>query len=368
MEKILLNHLGEEGFRILKEKKNLEEFNIYGMRFLRLTQEFRNLWRGTIFYENGIIHGYPRIMRVLHLERGIKRYFKDTFYVEEKVDGYNVRLSKIDNMILAFSRGGFVCPFTTDRIDDLVNTDFFRKYPDLIICGEVVGPGNPYNTEVIPYVKDDVIFLAFDIMQKDGTLLDERTKQKILREFNINTVNIWGPYTYDDIDSIKKIVLELNDAEREGIVIKPDGNGKTIKFVTLNSCLRDLEATSHLIGELPSGFFIQRIMRAIFFSYEFGIPLEDEFLLRSGRALYLSSSNALVNVSKGEHVMERFSIKMKKKENIDALIRHLGRGGVRIKVSSIEREGDYHRVTFFKIYNKATKEFRQKLRGKGFFD
>ncbi len=368
MEKVLLNYLGEDGLKILIEKKNTEEFKIYGMRFLRLTQEFRNLWRGTIFYENGIIHGYPRIMRVLHLERGIKRYFKNTFYVEEKVDGYNVRVSMINGIILAFSRGGFVCPFTTDRIDDLVNTNFFRKYPDLILCGEVVGPHNPYNTEVILYIKDDVIFLAFDIMQRDGTLLDEITKQRILREFNINTVNMWGPYTVNDIDSIKKIVLELNDAGREGIVIKPDGNGKTIKFVTLNSSLRDLEATSHLIGELPSGFFIQRIMRAIFFSHEFGIPIEDEYLLRSARALYLSSSSALTKVSRGEPVMERFSIRIKNEENINILIRHLERGGMRIKVSSIEREGDYHRVTFFKIYNKATKEFRQRLRGKGFFD
>lgn len=360
--------MDEDVLKVLKEKKNIEEFSMYGIRFWRLTQEFRKFPRGTVFHDGGIIHGYPRIMRVLNLERGIKRYFKNHFYVEEKVDGYNARISRVNDRVLAFSRGGFICPFTTDRLNDLVNTDFFDRYPDLILCGEVVGPGNPYNVEVIPYIKDDVIFLAFDIMQSDGTFLNHETKQDILREFNIKIVNIWGPYTEEDTNFIKKIVLELNTSGREGIVIKPVDHGKTIKFVTLNSCLRDLEATSHLIGEIPSGFFIQRIMRAIFFSHEFGIPLEDEFLLNSAKALYLSSQSALIDVSRGEYIRETFRIKMKNEENINALIRHLQRGGVKTKITSLERDGDYYRVTFVKIYNKATKEFRQKLNGKGFFD
>ncbi len=55
-----------------------------------------------------------------------------------------------------------------------------------------------------------------------------------------------------DVEKVKEVVLELDRDGREGIVIKPISNGKQIKYVTLSSCLRDLQASSDLITELPA--------------------------------------------------------------------------------------------------------------------
>ena len=36
-----------------------------------------------------------------------------------KVDGYNVRIVRLAGRLVPFTRGGFVCPFTDDRLADV---------------------------------------------------------------------------------------------------------------------------------------------------------------------------------------------------------------------------------------------------------
>ncbi|MGQ9571553.1 MAG: hypothetical protein ACUVUQ_12125 [Thermodesulfovibrionales bacterium] len=95
-------------------------------------------------------------------------------------------------------------------------------------------------------------------------MLYPEERYKILEDFNIRQVRRWGPFTLSDEEKVKKIVLDLDREEREGIVIKPVATGRAIKYVTLSSCLKDLQATANLITELPAGFYIQRILRAFF--------------------------------------------------------------------------------------------------------
>ncbi|MFN3396482.1 MAG: RNA ligase, partial [Thermodesulfovibrionales bacterium] len=289
-------------------------------------------------------------------------------FVEEKMDGYNVRIARIKDWVIAFTRGGFICPFTTDRIPDLIDHRFFDRYPDYILCGEVVGPGSPYNTEVIPYVKEDVVFFIFDIIKKDGSILLPEERYESLKDFNMNLVDRWGPFEASDIERIKGIVLDLDRREREGIVIKPLGSGKALKYVTLSSCLRDLKATTHLISEIPAGFYMQRIMRALFFSYEFGISLNDDYLMEASRALYLKPYEAIKDVAEGGEIKESFIVRIRKRETATELLRHLNRSGVYTQLLSIEKAGEYYNLRFNRIYRKGTKEIRQLLKGKGFFD
>jgi len=364
----LKKYLSEKDITILKERDALQTYNFKNISFMRLSQEYKSYWRGTVFYEKGIIYGYPRIMRILHLENGLNRYFKERFYMEEKVDGYNVRIALVNGNLISFTRGGFVCPFTTDRIPDLINIDFFNKYPDCIICGEVVGPGSPYNTEVIPYIHEDVVFFAFDIINENGRHFPIEDRYKTLESFGINQINKWGPLSASDIDKIKKIIIELDRDGREGIVIKPVSDEKQAKYVTLSSCLRDLQATAHLITELPAGFFTQRILRAVFFCHEFAIPFTSEYLMNSAKALYLIPEQTLKNVAKGENVKEFFDIKVRNKKTVDDLMQHLNRSGVRIQLFSVEKSGDYFKAKFYRIYTKGTRELRHRLMGKGFFD
>jgi len=369
----LKRYLTDENLNRLRERDLLHTFTYNGLTFVRLSQEYKVFPRGTVFYEEGFIPGYPRIMRVLHLQKGIDRYQKNSFYVEEKVDGYNVRVAVIGGIPIAFTRGGFICPFTTDRVPDLIDLNFFREYPGYVICGEVVGPGSPYNTEVIPYIADDIVFFAFDVIDDSGRNLSVEERYSILGHFNIQQIRRWGPFRAADIGTVKEIVLELDRDGREGIVIKPvskgqNPGGRPIKFVTLSSCLRDLQATTGLMTELPAGFYIQRILRAIFFSHEFGIPINDRYLMESARALYLAPQSALREVAGGGSLRESFEIKVRNKNTIYELLGHLSRSGVLTHLISIEKTDGYYRAKFHRIYIKGTRELRHRLMGRGFFD
>ncbi|MEW6001628.1 MAG: RNA ligase [Nitrospirota bacterium] len=358
---------GDEITKIHK-KNALQTYKFKEIILLRLVQDHKKYPRGTIFYEDGFIAGYPRIMRVLHLRNGINRYFKEGFYIEEKVDGYNVRVAVINGDPLVFTRGGFVCPFTTHRISNLMDLDFFKKYPDYIICGEVVGPGSPYNTEVVPYVKEDVIFFAFDIFEKNGKNISIEERYSILEQFRISQVRRWGPFVASDMDTVKGVILDLDREDREGVVIKPVSQGRTIKYVTLSSCLKDLQATADLVTELPAGFYMQRILRSIFISHEFGIPLRDDYLLESAKALYLSPGKVLEEVAGGGNVKESFQIKVKNKSAIYELMEHLKRSGVITKILYIESFDDHYIAKFQRIYSRSSREIRRLLAGHGFYD
>jgi len=97
-----------------------EEFD--GICFYRVAKKIGILGKGTIITQEGIIFDFPHIARILHLENGISKTYAKPFYIEEKVDGYNVRVARIQGRVLAFSRSAYVCPFSTDRIADFLDT------------------------------------------------------------------------------------------------------------------------------------------------------------------------------------------------------------------------------------------------------
>jgi len=352
----------------LQKKDAFQTSNYRELVLVRLTHDHKKYPRGTVFYEDGLIPGYPRIMRVLHLENGVKRYFKGRFYIEEKVDGYNVRVGLLNGYPLAFTRGGFICPFTTDRVADLIDLNVFHKNPKYIINGEVVGPGSPYNSEVIPYINEDVIFLAFGLFDIENRNIPIEERYKIFEQCGIQHVRRWGPFGVPDVDRVKEIVLELDRDGREGIVIKSISNGKQIKYVTLSSCLRDLQASSDLITELPAGFYLQRILRAIFFCHEFSVVLDDHYLLESAKALYLSPQKVLKEVADGGNMRESFEVNVRSENAVYELMEHLKRSGINTKLLSIENVDHFFRSRFHRIYTEGTREIRHKLTGHGFFD
>lgn len=356
----------EEITKLQKKALHTEEFK--KLILVRLSQDCRAYPRGSVFHESGFMPGYPRIMRVLHLENGIKRYFKGSFYIEEKVDGYNARIASIGGNPLAVTRGGFICPFTTSRIADLVDLKFFDRYPGYVISGEVVGPGSPYNTEVIPYIDEDVIFFVFDLFDGKGRNLSVEERYRILEPFNIQQVRRWGPFNTSDMGTIREVILELDREGREGVVIKPISDRKPIKYVTLSSCLRDLQAACSLMAELPAGFYIQRILRAIFFCHEFNVSFSEDYLIESAKALYLLPEKVIKAVADGGNIRESFKVNVREKNAIYDLLKHLTRSGISTKLLSLEKINDYHRAKFHRIYTKGTREIRRRLMGHGFFD
>ncbi|MCR3882855.1 MAG: RNA ligase, partial [Methanothrix sp.] len=78
------------------------------------------------------------------LSPAIKRHFPDGVLVEEKMNGHNVRVVMVGGRVIALTRGGFICPYSTEVAKDQINPRIFEDHPDIVLCGEMVGPKNPY--------------------------------------------------------------------------------------------------------------------------------------------------------------------------------------------------------------------------------
>ena len=337
-----------------------EEFD--GIRFFRITKKVGALVKGSIITEDGIIFGFPSIARILHLENGVCNAYNHPFYVEEKVDGYNVRVVRIQGRILVFSRGAYVCPFSTDRIADFLEVNkLFDDIPGLIVCGEFAGPDNPYNIEHPPYVKEDVGFFAFDLMminQSHNIPVDER--YKIFDTYSIPTVRRFGQFLTSDISDLKKIMKELDEAGCEGVVMKPTHPAeKILKYVTLGSCLRDINVTAPLMAEMASEFFTHRIIRAAMFIHEQMQVLQPEVFPQLGKVLLRPIYENVTKAARNEVIDEKFLLRFREEKNIQRMIDHLHKCKVKFEVVSKNKIGNYWYVKFArKCY--ATYEILQK--------
>jgi putative ATP-dependent DNA ligase len=111
--------------------------------------------------------GFPKIHRAMVLEPTIQTHFKGLplVAIEEKMNGYNVRVVKIQDQVLALTRGGLVCPYTTEKTTQEIGLEFFRDHPDLVLCGEMVGPDNPYVPKDIYPEVESIAFYVFDIRE-----------------------------------------------------------------------------------------------------------------------------------------------------------------------------------------------------------
>ncbi|KAB2834375.1 MAG: RNA ligase [Candidatus Brocadia sp.] len=337
-----------------------EEFD--GIRFFRITKKIGTLVKGTVVTEEGIIFGFPSIARILHLENGIRNAYTHPFYVEEKVDGYNVRVVRIQGRILVFSRGAYVCPFSTDRIADFLEIEkIFNDIPGLIVCGEFAGPDNPYNIEHPPYVKEDVGFFAFDLMminQSRNIPIDER--YKIFDLYRMPTAKRFGQFSVSDVSGLRKIVKELDEAGCEGVVMKPTHPAeKILKYVTLGSCLRDINVTAPLMTEMASEFFTHRIIRAAMFIHEQMQVLQPEVFSQLGKVLLRPIYENIAKAARNEVVDEKFLLRFREERNIQRMIEHLRKCKVKFEVLSKNKKGNYWHVKFArKCY--ATYEILQK--------
>ncbi len=324
-----------------------EEFD--GICYCRVTKKVGALGKGSIVAKDGIVFGFPSIARILHLENGVRNAYTQPFYVEEKVDGYNVRVARVQGRVLVFSRGAYVCPFSTDRIVDFFDVKkIFDDNPGMVVCGEFAGPDNPYNIEHPPYVKEDVRFFAFDLMMMNKPHkipVDER--YKIFDTYRIPTVRRFGRFSASDILALKRVVKELDETGCEGMVIKPTNPAeKILKYVTLGSCLRDINVTAPLMAEMASEFFTHRIIRAAMFIHEHGHSLEHEVFTQLGKVLLKPVHESVTKAAEGRLIDEKFLLRFREEKNIQRMMDHLYRCKVKFDVLSKNKEDAYWHVKF----------------------
>ncbi|ASJ16099.1 ATP-dependent DNA ligase [Thermococcus chitonophagus] len=366
--------VSQERIETLEMKGGIVEDEFDGIRYLRFKDSAGKLRRGTvIFNEREVILGFPHIKRVVNLEEGIRRAFKNReFYVEEKVDGYNVRVAKVNDKIVAITRGGFICPFTTERIADFVPEEFFKDNPNLILVGEMAGPESPYLVEGPPYVKEDIMFFLFDVQEKGtGKSLPVEERLKIAEEYGIPHVEVFGKFTRNDLGELYELIERLSREGREGIVMKSPDMKRIVKYVTPFANINDIRIGARVFYELPPGYFTSRISRLAFYIAEKRLKGESLRKLAEdlGMALLQPLVESILDVEQGEDIAEVFKIRVKKIETAYKMVTHFEKLGLNIEIVDIEElSNGMWRVTFKRVYSDATSEIRELIGGKAFVD
>jgi len=350
------------------EKGKLQLSSFRGKYFFRLTKEFKSFQLGTAFGKNFFVPGYPSIPRIFFIETGIKRYLEYPFFAEEKIEGYNIRLAKVEDEIFTFTRRGFVCPFAYDRYSDFLPKlpEFFERFPKMIVCAELAGPENPFVSEYPPQVKEDICFFVFDFYDTEKEkFLPAKEKIKLLEEYNFPHPEIHGPLDPNrDYEHIKNIVLRYNKEGREGLVFKPDGGGRRVKYATPYSNLADLKVVFPYLGEVDPNFVSLRLIRLLIGIHEFP-ELKAEVLSEVGRFMF---EDALKSLKLESPLHEVFRLRFKDEANFLALLFHFKQTRVNVEILEKRWEGSYLRVAIKKVYPKATQFWRSKLEGWGEVD
>ncbi len=353
----------------------LEELSYFDLTYLRARDDGEGIKRGDVFIGRRKISHYPQIGRILTLKEGIFRNFKESFFVEEKFDGYNVRVFHQDGRLFALTRGGIVCPFSTDKLQfyDETLQVFFKKYPLYVLVGELVGMHNPYMDAPTTYeLEKDVEIRFFDIMDVDGNLLLPEEKYRIFEEFGIPSVNTFGRFSSNkpDYEKLREVVLSLNAKRREGIVLKSSKfKGKYLKYVTPFINIMDIVEDAFLMAELPGNFYTSRILRYVISSLELGVRMDDE-----GRVLGESLINGIkkaLQYYKGKgYIAKRYEITFTNRRNVEEFLRVFHKVARHVKLKEIEvteRQGVYV-LSFLKVFMDSTEKLRDFLMGKHLYD
>jgi putative ATP-dependent DNA ligase len=365
-----------ERFAAAEESRATQRHDHRGVPYIRLREDFHGMPRGAILVDGRVVPDYPHIARIFALSSGVQRNFRGPFVAEEKIDGYNARIFRAGGEIMAVTRSGRVCPFTVDRLPDLLDIDalsrLFNRHPDLILCAEVAGPGNPYMSMASPHGGDDVRLFVFDLLRYgEQTFVPLAERDRILSRFELPVAPPLGQYTADDLPAVAGLVRELDARGAEGIVLKPPEQGLRVKYVCPSINVEDVITEAALEMELPGEFYTHRMVRMIMALRELDQRDRLESLGKAfGRALAGGFDEALAAVERDGELARVFRVRLRQAHSADALLDHLGRSSrtVSVREQSREWDGTHWVLTFKKIYRRSSSRLGTLLRGGPVFD
>ncbi len=303
-------------------------------RLLRFDKAVSGIEAGTVVFDkNEIVYGYPKIRRAMMLSPAINRHFSDGVVVEEKMNGHNVRVVRVGGSVIALTRGGFICPYSTEVARDQIPPEVFSDHPDLVLCGEMVGPKNPYVPKEV-YPAESMDFYLFDVSRKGKREMEGSMKtQAIAEEYGIRSVRLFGEFGLDEAaGEIKKIIKELGARGREGVVIKDPENLKSpIKYTSSESNCRDLEFAFRYYNDYGQDFFFSRVVREGFQAAEWS-DSEAEFqerCLRLGKSMLGPMRETVEAKMAGDPIVQEVKILVKDLQTATDFEEHFRRMGVR---------------------------------------
>jgi putative ATP-dependent DNA ligase len=335
------------------------------IEYIRFRDGHGGVERGTAIAGRRAVRSYPHIKRIFTLENGLRRNMKDAeLYAEEKIDGFNVRIASVGGKVFAFSRGGFLDAFVTEKAREGAGiAAFFRDNPDAVLCCEMLG-NTPYTA---PTGDFDVALFVFDIDRGNGTHLPCTKRYALVKKYGLRTVPVLGKFRSDDYAGLRKAVLAMNKGRKEGLVLKGAESGCAVKYVTPWSDIEDISNASGMLFDMPIGFFHQRVLRSAFFIRDFGLD-RDDYARKLGRAFYDGLEAALKQVQEGGEVCEEFEIAVKNPGIWDDIRRHMSR---EVKLEELWKRQDTDgrtRIRFRKAYRRTTKTLASYSHGKGVAD
>ncbi|MFP8958477.1 RNA ligase [Natrialbaceae archaeon A-CW3] len=315
--------------------------------------------RGTVIVEGdgAVIRGYPSIPRVLVLESGIPSFFdgETTIVVEEKLNGFNVRIADIgDGEPVAFTRSGFVCPYTTARARDLLAlSPYFVDYPDTMLCAEMIGPESPYAAHDYDDIETND-FRVFGIRDREsGDPVPVAERRNRCEEYGFPQPRFFGQFDLDEtVDGVRDAIASLDAAGREGVMMKSADGTSMAKYTTETQHHNELAYAFSLPFDCGQDFLFSRIVREAFQAAEFD---EDDDRLRErshtlGESILLPMVETIRDIHDDQTVGERHVIRGEP-ATVEALLVHLRKQSLTLEVEDDRRESGTRVVTFVKVAN-----------------
>ncbi|RRJ29674.1 RNA ligase [Halocatena pleomorpha] len=307
--------------------------------------------RGTVVVEDTVVRGYPKIPRILVLDTGIPTFFENKLAVEEKLDGVNVRIANV-NEPLAFTRSGYICPYTTARAKELLApNEFFCDHPEQMLCAELVGPETPYTTHDYEEI-DSHTFCVFDIRDcESGKPLSVSDRRRLCVEYGFPQPRLFGRYRPPQaVDGVRDAIETLDAAAREGVVMKTLHGEKMAKYTTESQHHEELAYAFSLPFDRGREFVFSRLVREAFQAAEF--EADDDQLRerahRLGEAILLPMVETIRDAANDKSIGERFTVRGSPQQ-IDALLEHLYDQSLTLEIDEITRENDEQTVEFVKV-------------------
>jgi putative ATP-dependent DNA ligase len=343
------------------------------LRYARLIETVAGYPRGSVVLPDGIvIPGYPSIARIQSLTAGLRQQFQGPFWAEEKIDGFNVRILRHRDRVYAFSRGGFVCAFSTDRLPDFLDTALFEAEPDLVLCAEIAGPDNPYLEGSPPEIREDVAVFVFDMMrQGQPGFLQQQQKMQLIARHGLPVTRIFGRFQPTESQALRQLILQLDEEGAEGLVLKGETEDRRAKYVTGRSNIIDIGVCSEQLRDLPPAYFINRLLRLALFMTEHGQQGDPERERSLGHAFLAGLDQAVVSSQRHGRVAHRYRCRFREHRNAQHFITHLAQTGgnrVRLVPGTPRAENGYWVLEFERLFDRMTGTLATALDGAIQFD
>ena len=360
------------------KKKILREDEYGEAKTLLFKKEFRGIEKGTVIFLNDnldVVRGYPKTYRAITLYPTIKKYFIDKVVVEEKLNGYNIRIVKIDGRAYALTRSGHICPFTTKKVKKFLNLEILDDYNNYMLCGEMIGLNNPYTPNYYKEVDrgyENLGFYIFDIKEREtNKSIPIKERIELCKTYKLPYVQPLAVVDKEEAHiHIRRIIEKLDKEGREGVVLKdPDMLVSPIKYTTHYTQCNDLKSAFTFFFDLGMDFLFSRVVREGFMSYEFKESEEDRKKRARdlGESILLPMVETISKVANGERASEDFELIFDSEDDFDEFLDFMRKMKMIITIKNVEEinteEGVKIKALIGKIYNRTNDKIISYLNG-----